>query len=114
MLLSRFRTTRARARGQHDRTEPSALGAVRGTDAVLVLTEWPEFKTLDLGRIRGLLNMPILLDGKNLMDPAVVSAAGITYYGVGTAPMHGVPVLNDSAPASHLPAKTPEPLLQTA
>jgi UDPglucose 6-dehydrogenase len=67
-----------------------AYTACSGADAVLILTEWPEFKTLDLKRIRGLLNLPLLLDGKNLLDPSAVSAAGLTYYGVGTAPLHGV------------------------
>ncbi len=67
-----------------------AYTACTGADALLILTEWPEFKKLDLARVRGLLNLPVVLDGKNLLDPSAASAAGLTYYGVGTAPMHGI------------------------
>ena len=82
-----------------------AYTACTGADAVLILTEWPEFKTLNLQRVRGLLNLPLLLDGKNLLDPAAVSAAGITYFGVGTAPIHGVPAA--SVPPARLDLATP-------
>ena len=64
----------------------SAYEACTGADALLLLTEWPEFKRLDWTRIRELLNLPIVLDGKNLLDPAVVRAAGLRYFGVGSVP----------------------------
>lgn len=86
-----------------------AYTACTGADGVLVLTEWPEFKSLDLKKIRGLLNLPVLLDGKNLLDPEAVSAAGITYFGVGTSPVHGVPAAASLAAVSD----TMKPQLQT-
>jgi UDPglucose 6-dehydrogenase len=62
----------------------NAYEACVGADALLLLTEWPEFRRLDWTRIRGLLNLPIVLDGKNLLDPDVVRAAGLRYFGVGS------------------------------
>lgn len=57
--------------------------AARGSDALLILTEWKEFAELDLERIRGLLKYPILVDGRNLYDPQKVAAAGLAYYSIG-------------------------------
>ncbi len=61
----------------------NAYDCVKGADAVALLTEWPEFKTLDLPRVRKLMRVPLLLDGRNLYDPAAVRAAGFTYCSVG-------------------------------
>jgi UDPglucose 6-dehydrogenase len=63
----------------------NAYEACVGADALLILTEWPEFAKLDWARVRQLLSLPIVLDGKNLLDPANVRAAGLRYYGVGTS-----------------------------
>jgi len=57
--------------------------AATGADALLILTEWEEFAALDLGRLRKLLKYPILIDGRNLYDPATMSAHGFSYYSVG-------------------------------
>jgi len=57
--------------------------AVRGTDALLVLTPWNEFKQADLGRVADLMRQPVLLDGRNLYDPADVRRLGFRYAGVG-------------------------------
>jgi UDPglucose 6-dehydrogenase len=71
----------------------SAYEAARGADALLILTEWEEFANLDLGRLRQELKYPIVIDGRNLYDPAVMAAHGFTYYSVGRAAAHpdGVP-----------------------
>jgi UDPglucose 6-dehydrogenase len=61
-----------------------AYDACVGADAVLVLAEWKEFAALDLSRICALLKLPILIDGKNVLEPAAVRRAGLHYYGVGT------------------------------
>jgi UDPglucose 6-dehydrogenase len=61
----------------------SAYEACAGADALLILTEWPEFAELDLPRIRQLLRFPILLDGKNLIDPKRAEDAGLMYHGIG-------------------------------
>jgi UDPglucose 6-dehydrogenase len=52
-------------------------------DAVIVCTEWNEFKNLDLGLLKERLRQPILIDGRNIYDPAVMKEAGFTYRGVG-------------------------------
>ena len=57
--------------------------AVEGADALLVLTEWQEYRAPDFERLRTLMRTPLLLDGRNLFDPRAVRAHGIGYYGVG-------------------------------
>jgi len=71
----------------------SPYEAAQGADALLILTEWEEFANLDLGRLRQALKYPIVIDGRNLYDPAVMAAEGFTYYSVGRAASHpdGVP-----------------------
>lgn len=64
-----------------------AYAAAKGADALLILTEWKEFATLDLSRIRQLLNYPIVLDGRNLYSPDEMAKAGLHYYSVGRLPM---------------------------
>ncbi len=77
----------------------SAYEAASGADALLILTEWEEFANLDLDRLSQELKYPIVIDGRNLYDPEVMSAHGFTYYSVGRAVCHpdGVPaaVLKD-------------------
>jgi UDPglucose 6-dehydrogenase len=60
-----------------------AYEAAKGADALLILTEWEEFASLDLERLRKLLKYPIMLDGRNLYDPAVMAENGFSYYSVG-------------------------------
>jgi UDPglucose 6-dehydrogenase len=57
--------------------------AAVGCDALLILTEWSQFATLELQRIRTLLRHPILIDGRNLYPPDQVASAGLIYYSVG-------------------------------
>jgi UDPglucose 6-dehydrogenase len=57
--------------------------AASGADALLILTEWDEFAALDLDRLRKLLKYPLVIDGRNLYDPAAMSAHGFSYYSVG-------------------------------
>jgi UDPglucose 6-dehydrogenase len=55
----------------------------KDSDALVVITEWNEFKQLDLERIRNLMKTPILFDGRNVYDPAEVRSLGFSYRGVG-------------------------------
>jgi UDPglucose 6-dehydrogenase len=55
----------------------------KGCNALVVVTEWNEFKQLDLDRIKGLLKEPVIFDGRNIYDPARMKALGFTYRGVG-------------------------------
>lgn len=71
----------------------SPYDAAEGADALLILTEWEEFASLDLTRIRKALRYPIIIDGRNLYDSERMAALGFTYYSVGRAAAHpdGVP-----------------------
>ncbi len=55
----------------------------KGCDALMVITEWNEFKQLDLEQIRGLLKQPVIFDGRNIYDPAQMREMGYSYRGIG-------------------------------
>jgi UDPglucose 6-dehydrogenase len=76
-------TTNARAVLPQTRLCRSPYEAAAGADALCVITPWNEFKQADLGRVAELMRTPLLLDGRNLYDPAVVARLGLTYVGVG-------------------------------
>jgi nucleotide sugar dehydrogenase len=57
----------------------------KGSDALLILTEWEEFASLDLERLRSLMKYPIVLDGRNLYDPTEMAKHGFSYHSVGRA-----------------------------
>jgi UDPglucose 6-dehydrogenase len=63
----------------------SAYDAATGADALLILTEWEEFASLDLRRLNSRLRYPIVIDGRNLYDPETMAGHGFTYYSVGRA-----------------------------
>lgn len=57
--------------------------AVKGQDALLLITEWPQFRQLDLSRIKKLLKRPIIVDGRNMFDAQKVRQAGFNYFKIG-------------------------------
>ncbi len=57
--------------------------AAKGADALVIVTEWNEFRNLDLGQIMKLLNQPFFFDLRNIYDPEKMRAAGFKYYSVG-------------------------------
>ena len=59
--------------------------AVVGAEALLILTEWPEFRGLDYAAIKERMTAPNIIDARNLLDPATLKALGFTYVGVGRA-----------------------------
>ena len=61
----------------------SALGAVDGADAVVLVTEWPEFRELDWGQVRARMAGNLVIDGRNFVDRDALSGAGFIYEGVG-------------------------------
>jgi len=61
----------------------SAQAALDGADAAVIVTEWPEFAELDWKEAAGRMARPLLVDGRNFLDPAVVQAAGFEYEGIG-------------------------------
>jgi UDPglucose 6-dehydrogenase len=54
-----------------------------GADALILATDWNEFKQLDFNKVKGLMKSPVLIDGRNLWDPITLKAMGFIYYGVG-------------------------------
>lgn len=61
-----------------------AYEAVEGADVLILVTEWPEFKTLDLTRIAGLMRDKVLFDGRRLYSPQIASQAGLEYHTIGS------------------------------
>lgn len=61
----------------------TALAAARGADVLVVLTEWPEFAGIDLAAVAAAMRGGSVVDTRNLLEPATVRAAGLTYVGVG-------------------------------
>lgn len=61
----------------------NSYDAIKDTSALVVLTEWDEFKNLDLEKVKSLLKNPIIIDGRNIYDPEKVKALGFRYLGVG-------------------------------
>lgn len=74
----------ARLRYPQLRFEASASGALRGAELVLLLTEWAEFKALDPVEAASLVSRPVVVDARNVLDPAAWRAAGWTLHGLGT------------------------------
>ncbi|HSV68833.1 MAG TPA: UDP-glucose/GDP-mannose dehydrogenase family protein [Methylibium sp.] len=61
----------------------SAREALAGADALLIVTEWKEFRSPDFDAIRGSLKQPLVFDGRNLFEPALMKSLGIEYHGIG-------------------------------
>ena len=57
--------------------------AMEGCDALVVVTEWSEFKELDLVKARDAMTAPLLFDGRNLFDPEKLEQLGFTYKSIG-------------------------------
>ena len=61
----------------------TAYDAIHGADALVIVTEWQEFRSPDFDRIKEQLKDPVVFDGRNLYDPHMLESIGITYYGIG-------------------------------
>src|SRR5690242_5850398 len=68
----------------------SILAAVRDADAAVIVTEWPELKGLASQEVRDAMARPVIIDGRNLLDPDAARAAGFVYEGIGR-PRHASP-----------------------
>jgi UDPglucose 6-dehydrogenase len=60
-----------------------AYGVASGGDALVLVTEWNEFRHLDLDRVRASMRTPVMVDGRNIYDPASMRELGFTYRGIG-------------------------------
>ena len=61
----------------------SAYEVADGADAIVVVTEWNEFRHLDLHRVKASMRRPIVVDGRNIYDPALMREIGFMYRGIG-------------------------------
>jgi UDPglucose 6-dehydrogenase len=60
-----------------------AYDASRGADCLLLITEWNEFKKLDFSKVKKLMRRPLVIDGRNIYEPAVLEKLGFSYEGLG-------------------------------
>lgn len=67
-------------------TDPYA--AAKDADALALVTPWPEFRGLDLVRLKGVMHTPVILDAPNMLEPAKVTQAGFVYQGIGRGSTH--------------------------
>ena len=70
----------------------SAYDAVSGADVLVVITEWPEFRGLDLRRLRQLIRQPRVVDLRNIFNPEEMRSLGFAYEGVGRSRLPMPPV----------------------
>jgi len=94
VLASRLLAEGAEVRAWDPVAEPELQGvtlcdtpleAVTGADAAVIVTEWPQLKQLASEEVRSAMRHPLIIDGRNLLDPAAVRAAGFAYEGIGRA-----------------------------
>jgi UDPglucose 6-dehydrogenase len=62
---------------------PAHLEALKGADAIVLVTEWPEYARLNWAQIKPILNYPLILDGRNFLDRHELQRLGYRYIGVG-------------------------------
>ena len=74
----------------------TAYGALDGCDALVIITEWQEFRSPDFDHVKEALTEPLIFDGRNLFDPGLLKTMGITYYAIGRGNTN-----NDSALPYH-------------
>ena len=96
-LINRLLQARAKVRAYDPQAEPMArrlfgrrisladksYGALKGADALIIATEWNEFREPDFKRMRKLMKSPVIFDGRNIYSPEQMKAQGFTYYSVG-------------------------------
>jgi UDPglucose 6-dehydrogenase len=72
--------------------KPDVIGAVQGADAAVLVTEWRDIVDADWGHVHDRMRTPVLIDGRNALDPARMTALGFAFEGIGRIPEHvGVP-----------------------
>jgi UDPglucose 6-dehydrogenase len=78
----------------------SALDAATGADVLVIATEWNEFRSLDLDRVRGVMCHPSIVDTRNVLDPRRAAMAGFAYVGTGRGPAGSAEAVSVSAPVA--------------
>ncbi|WP_410627998.1 UDP-glucose dehydrogenase family protein [Amycolatopsis sp. cmx-8-4] len=89
-----------------------AYQAASGADAIVVLTEWPEFRRLDWQRLATSVRTPAVIDTRNLLDPSAIAKAGFSWTGLGRPTSNTTPEPHGATPpafdSSWAPADTPD------
>ncbi|MBC7699909.1 UDP-glucose/GDP-mannose dehydrogenase family protein [Aquabacterium sp.] len=67
----------------------SPMGALQDADALVIVTEWKEFRSPDFAQIKASLKTPVIFDGRNLYEPSIVKASGLDYLAIGRAALAG-------------------------
>lgn len=82
-----------------------AYEVAEGTECLILVTEWNEFKHLDMLRIKSLMSNPVLIDGRNVWEPAEMESLGFTYLGVGrpSSAYHNGVHFNSHTKATRIP-----------
>jgi UDPglucose 6-dehydrogenase len=78
--------------GDRIRYSETNYDAVSDADALVIITEWKQYRVPDFGRIRELMRQPLILDGRNLFEPARMRELGFEYASVGRPPVQAVAV----------------------
>ena len=86
--------------GPQLRYAEDAYAAATDVDALLVLTDWPEFAALDLKRLYTVMRYPIIIDGRNLFEPAAMHDLGFTYISIGRPAVYPARDVEVATPAS--------------
>ena len=66
-----------------------AYEVAEGAHGLVIVTEWNQFRALELEKLHGLLDQPVVIDLRNIYDPAKMAAAGFRYVSVGRLPVGG-------------------------
>ncbi len=77
----------------------SPFAALEGADALIIVTEWKEFRAPDFEAIKQTLNVPVIFDGRNLFSPAQLEQLGIEYYGIGRTQRPGLRLVHNQQQA---------------
>src|SRR5260370_24810025 len=93
----------------------SALDAVTDAHAVVLITEWEEFRDLDLAEVAARASKPVYIDGRNFFSPEAALLAGLDYSGIGRAPLRAAKErTGPSRPATAAPTYDIHPALLRA
>ncbi len=61
----------------------SPYEAAEGAEGLVLVTDWPQFKEMNLDRLRECMTLPVVVDGRNLLDPSTMREKGFIYHSVG-------------------------------
>ena len=78
----------------------NAYAVLEQADALVILTEWNEFRALALDRVKSAMRRPLVLDLRNVYRPDEMGRAGLVYYSIGRTPVNGPPLAAPTGPVT--------------